>query len=95
MDSFGETYKKMADDPNFRWLGPHKGVVQLALAAVVNACYDLWAKAEGVPLWKLLTDLSPEQLVNTMDFSYYEDILPRHEAIELIKNQKAIGRAHV
>ncbi|WP_339869996.1 enolase C-terminal domain-like protein [uncultured Algoriphagus sp.] len=89
MSDFGTTYKKMADDPNFRWLGPHKGVVQLALAAIVNACYDLWAKAEEVPLWKLLTDLSPEQLVNTLDFSYYEDILPKHEAIELIKNQKA------
>ena len=89
MDSFGETYKKMADDPSFRWLGPHKGVVQLALAAIVNACYDLWAKAEGVPLWKLLTSLTPEQLVNTLDFTYYEDILPKYEALELIKKEQA------
>lgn len=89
MNSFGDTYKQMADDPNFRWLGPHKGVVHLALASVVNACFDLWAKAEGVPLWKLLTDLSPDQLVNTLDFSYYEDILTKQEAIELIKNQQS------
>lgn len=87
MADFGTVYKKMADDPNFRWLGPHKGVVQLALAAVVNACYDLWAKAEDVPLWKLLTDLSPEALVNTLDFSYYEDILTPAEAIGIIKGQ--------
>lgn len=88
MADFGTVYKKMADDPNFRWLGPHKGVVQLALAAVVNACYDLWAKAEEVPLWKLLTDLSPEALVNTLDFSYYEDILTRAEAMQLLQSQK-------
>ncbi|GAA0879237.1 L-fuconate dehydratase [Algoriphagus jejuensis] len=88
MADFGSVYKMMADDPNFRWLGPHKGVVQLALAAVVNACYDLWAKAEEVPLWKLLTDLSPEALVNTLDFSYYEDILTKSEATQILQSQK-------
>lgn len=84
MADFGTTYKMMADDPNFRWLGPHKGVVHLALAAVVNACFDLWAKSKDVPLWKLLIDLSPEALVNTLDFSYYEDVLPKKEAIALL-----------
>lgn len=88
MADFGTTYKMMADDPNFRWLGPHKGVVHLALAAVVNACFDLWAKSKGVPLWKLLIDLSPEALVNTLDFSYYEDILPKEEAIALLIAQQ-------
>lgn len=88
MANFGDTYKAMSDDPNFRWLGPHKGVVQLALAAVVNACYDLWAKSLEVPLWKLLTDLSPEALVNTLDFSYYEDVLSKEEAILLLKAQQ-------
>lgn len=88
MSNFGETYKKMADDPLLRWLGPHKGVVHLALAAVVNACFDLWAKANEVPLWKLLIDLSPEQLVSTLDFSYYEDILTKEEAISLLKKEE-------
>jgi len=87
MQNFGETYKMMADDSNFRWLGPHKGLVHLALASIVNACYDLWAKAEGVPLWKLLIDLSPEDLANTLDFSYYEDILPKEEGIALLASQ--------
>lgn len=88
MADFGTTYKIMADDPNFRWLGPHKGVVHLALAAIVNACYDLWAKSKGVPLWKLLIDLSPEALVNTLDFSYYEDVLTKEDAIALLKSQQ-------
>jgi L-fuconate dehydratase len=87
MADFGTTYKAMADDPNFRWLGPHKGVVHLALASVVNACYDLWAKTKGVPLWKLLIDLSPEELVHTLDFSYYEDVLTKEEAISMLEGQ--------
>jgi len=87
MANFGATYKAMADDPNFRWLGPHKGVVHLALASVVNACYDLWAKSKGVPLWKLLIDLSHEELVNTLDFSYYEDVLTKEDAISLLAAQ--------
>lgn len=88
MADFGKTYKMMADDPNFRWLGPHKGVVHLALAAVVNACFDLWAKSQGKPLWKLLVDLSPEELTNTLDFSYYEDVLTKEEAIALLVAQQ-------
>jgi L-fuconate dehydratase len=88
MSDFGSTYKKMADDPNFRWLGPHKGIVHLALASVVNACFDLWAKSRGLPLWKLLIDLSPEALVNTLDFSYYADVLTKHEAILMLSEQK-------
>lgn len=85
MDNFGETYRAMTDDPNFRWLGPHKGVVHLALASIVNACYDLWAKSRGVPLWQLLINLSPEEVVNTIDFSYYEDVLTKEDAIALLK----------
>jgi len=88
MANFGATYKAMADDPNFRWLGPHKGVVHLALASVVNACYDLWAKTKGIPLWKLLIDLSPEALVNTLDFSYYEDVLSKDEAVSMLMLQQ-------
>jgi len=84
MADFGNAYKMMADDPNLRWLGPHKGVIHLALAAVVNACFDLWAKSEGVPLWRLLIDLTPEAMANALDFSFYEDVLPKKEAISLM-----------
>ncbi len=88
MSDFGKTYRQMADAPALRWLGPHKGVVHLALAAIVNACYDLWAKSRQVPLWQLLLDLSPEALVNTLDLSYLEDELTTEEAINLLTAQK-------
>jgi L-fuconate dehydratase len=87
MSDFGTVYRKMVDSPSFRWLGPHKGVVHLALAAVVNACYDLWAKSRAVPLWKLLLDLTPEQVVNTLDLSYLEEVLTREQAIGLLSEQ--------
>ncbi len=84
MNNFGQTSKAMADDPNFRWLGPHKGVVHLALASVTNACFDLWAKAKDVPLWKLLIDLPAESITNTLDLSYLEDVMTQKEAISIL-----------
>ncbi|WP_332369635.1 hypothetical protein [Spirosoma telluris] len=93
MADFGSMYRRMADSPSLRWLGPQKGVVQLALAAIVNACFDLWAKIRQVPLWKLLLDLSPEQLVNTLDLSYLEEVLNRQQAIDLLTRAQAT-RAH-
>ncbi|MFN8443172.1 MAG: enolase C-terminal domain-like protein [Caldilineaceae bacterium] len=86
MADFGATFRMLADHPQYRWLGPHKGVVHLALAAITNACFDLWAKVRGVPLWKLLLDLKPEALVATLDLSYLQDILSRQEAIALIRS---------
>ncbi len=89
MSEFGVCFKQMADHPQFRWLGPHKGMVHLALASITNACYDLWAKVKEVPLWKLLTDLTPEQIVDTLDLSYLDDELTREDAIHLLEeNQK-------
>lgn len=88
MADFGNVYRGMADSPSLRWLGPHKGVIHLALAAVVNACYDLWAKSRGLPLWLLLLDLTPAQLVDTLDLSYLEEILTREEAIALLAGHR-------
>ncbi|UPK66637.1 enolase C-terminal domain-like protein [Chitinophaga filiformis] len=85
MASFGALFYQFSNEQQFRWLGPHKGVVHLGLASVTNACYDLWARKRGVPLWKLLIDLSPEALLNTLDLSYLEDELTREEALALIK----------
>ncbi len=92
MSDLGARFKQMADHPQYRWLGPHKGMVHLALASITNACYDLWAKVRGVPLWKLLIDLSTEEIVNTLDLSYLEDELTREEAIRLMDSNKT-GRA--
>lgn len=86
MADFGNTFHAMANEQQFRWLGPHKGVVHLGLASVTNACFDLWAKQRGVPLWKLLIDLGPEAIVNTLDLSYLEDVLTREDAIQLLKD---------
>ena len=85
MSNFGQVSKNMADDPNFRWLGPHKGIVHLALASVTNACFDLWAKANGLPLWKLLADLPPMAIVDTLDLSYLEDVMTREEAVSILQ----------
>jgi L-fuconate dehydratase len=88
MADFGTLQRAMADEQQFRWLGPHKGVVQLALASVTNACWDLWAKTRGVPLWKLLLDLSPEQVVAALDLSYLEDELTAPLGLKIIREQQ-------
>jgi L-fuconate dehydratase len=88
MNSFGDTFRDFSNEQQFRWLGPHKGVVHLALASVTNACYDLWAKKRGLPLWKLLIGLSPEQLVNTLDLSYLEDEMLPEDALRLLQENR-------
>lgn len=88
MANFGARQLALADEQQFRWLGPHKGIVQLALASVTNACWDLWAKTRGVPLWKLLLDLTPEQVVATLDLSYLEDELLPKQAWNILREQQ-------
>jgi L-fuconate dehydratase len=85
-------WRTIVADSKLRWLGPEKGVVHLAAAAVVNAVWDLWAKVEEKPLWKLLVDLTPNELVACVDFSYISDALDEAEALELLRHQAA-GRA--
>src|ERR1700748_1409706 len=75
MSDFGTFTKSLANHPQLRWLGPHKGAIHLALASIVNACFDLWAKIRGVPLWRLLLDLSPEEVIRLLDLSYLEDVI--------------------
>lgn len=88
MADFGTLQREMADEQQFRWLGPHKGVVQLALASVTNACWDLWAKSRGIPLWQLLLDLGTDELLATLDFSYVEDVLTQEAARALIETAR-------
>jgi len=89
MSDFGSVYAQMLDHPQYRWLGPHKGVVHLALGSIVNACFDLWAKARDVPLWKLLIDLSPEAILKTLHLRYIEDFLNADEALAMLTKSKA------
>src|ERR1039457_375188 len=89
MADFGRVSQQLSDEPSLRWLGPHKGVVHLALASITNACFDLWAKCRGVPLWKLLLDLTPEEVVRLLDLSYLEETLSAADALNLLREPLA------
>jgi L-fuconate dehydratase len=80
----GGIYRELASDSQLRWLGPEKGVVHLAMAAVMNAVWDLAARRAGKPLWRLLAEMTPEQLVDVADLRYLSDVLTRDEAIALL-----------
>jgi len=79
-------WRSLVSDDQLRWLGPEKGVVHLAAGAVINAVWDLWAKSAGVPLWQLLSHLSPEELVAAIDFRYIDDVLSPDEAVDLLRS---------
>src|SRR5207245_350597 len=81
----GAFWRRLAGDSQLRWIGPEKGAIHLATAAVVNAVWDLWAKVQGKPLWKLLADMSPRQLVGCVDFRYITDALTPDEAIAMLE----------
>jgi L-fuconate dehydratase len=80
-------WRELAQDSQLRWLGPEKGVIHISMAAVVNAVWDLWAKSEGKPVWKLLTDMPPRQIVSCIDFAYITDALTPDEALEILERQ--------
>ena len=81
----GGFWRELTGDSQLRWIGPEKGVIHLATAAVVNAVWDLFAKQAGKPLWKLLVDMSPEELVALIDFRYISDALPPERALERLR----------
>jgi L-fuconate dehydratase len=81
----GAFWRELVGDSQLRWIGPEKGVIHLATAAVVNAVWDLFAKNAGVPLWKLIVDMTPEQIVGLVDFRYITDALPPERALERLR----------
>lgn len=85
LGDMGATWKLMAHDSQLRWLGPEKGVIHMAIGAVVNALWDLKAKRAGLPLWELLADMSPEELVALVDFRYLTDALTPDEALAILR----------
>lgn len=82
-------WRRIVGDSQLRWLGPEKGVIHLATAAVVNAVWDLYAKMEGKPLWQLIADMTPEELVNCIDFTYITDAITCDEALALLREREA------
>src|SRR5687767_3871303 len=83
-DDMGGFWRMITGDSQLRWVGPEKGVIHLATAAVVNAVWDLWAKQVGKPVWQLVCDMSPEEIVRCIDFRYIEDALSRDEALQIL-----------
>jgi L-fuconate dehydratase len=84
-ENFGELWRALANHHQLRWVGPEKGVSHLAIAGIINALWDLWGKLENKPVWRLLLDLTPEQLVNCLDFRYVTDFITKEEAIAILK----------
>ena len=88
----GTIWRELVYDSQLRWLGPEKGVMHMAIGAVINALWDLKAKRAGLPLWRLLASVSPEQLVDLVDFRYLSNALTRQEALDIL-TAAAPGRA--
>jgi L-fuconate dehydratase len=83
-----DTHRICTGDSQLRWIGPEKGAIHLATAAVINAVWDLWAKAAGKPVWKLVADMSPEEFIRCIDFRYITDALTPEQALEILKKNE-------
>ncbi|MFI7689232.1 L-fuconate dehydratase [Nonomuraea sp. NPDC049655] len=86
VEDLGALYKELVGDSQLRWLGPEKGVMHMAISAVVNALWDLKARRAGKPVWRLLSEMSPEEIVGLIDFRYLSDALTQDEALQILKN---------
>ena len=87
-EDMGRFWRHITSDSQLRWIGPDKGAIHLATGAVVNAVWDLWAKLEGVPVWKLVSRMSPEEVVKLIDFRYITDCITPEEALVMLKAQE-------
>ena len=93
--NIGGFYDSIRSDTQLRWLGPEKGVVHMAVGCVVNAVWDMWARVAGKPLWQLVSDMSPEQFVDSLDFKHISDALTREEALAIVKANAATKKARI
>lgn len=89
VSDWGKTWRYLVSDSQLRWIGPEKGVIHLALGSVVNAIWDLWAKVLDKPVWKIVTEMSPEEFVKCIDFRYITDAITPEEAIEMLRSQES------
>ncbi|KAI0676580.1 enolase C-terminal domain-like protein [Trametes maxima] len=90
--NMGKTWDYLSSDSQLRWIGPEKGVIHIALGAVDNALWDMFARSRNKPLWKLVVDMTPEEIVNATAFRYITDALTREEALSMLQ-EKAATRA--
>ncbi|MCJ1385830.1 L-galactonate dehydratase [Xylographa soralifera] len=92
VEDWGKTWRYLVSDSQIRWIGPEKGVIHLALGAVVNAIWDLWAKTLGKPVWRIVVEMSPEEFVRCIDFRYITDAITPEEAVAMLKKEEG-GKA--
>lgn len=90
--NWGQTWRYLVSDSQLRWIGPEKGVIHLALGAVVNALWDLWAKVLQKPVWRIVAEMSPQEFVRCVDFRYITDAITPEEAIEMLCKEES-GKA--
>ncbi|KAL5355639.1 enolase C-terminal domain-like protein [Aspergillus floccosus] len=90
--NMGKTWRYMVSDSQYRWLGPEKSVTHLAVAGVMNAVWDLWGKILGKPVWRIVCDMTPEQIVQCIDFRYITDVITPEESIEMLRKTQ-LGKA--
>jgi len=88
-------WRMITGDTQLRWLGPEKGVIHMATGAIVNAVWDLYAKSEGKPVWKLVADMTSEQIVGCIPFTYLTDVITPEEALEMLKKQAATKQERI
>ena len=91
----GAFWRSLVGDSQLRWIGPEKGVIHLATAAVVNAVWDLFAKRAGKPLWQLLVDMTPAEIVELVDFRYIADALTPDDALAILERLAPTRAARV
>lgn len=91
-EDMGRFWRHMTSDSQLRWIGPDKGAIHLATGAIVSAAWDLWAKSEGKPVWALVADMSPEEIVKLIDFRYITDCITPAEALALLR-ERGVGKA--
>jgi len=95
LDDLGAFARDLTGDSHLRWLGPEKGVMHMAIGGVVNAAWDLAARRAGLPLWRFVAEMSPEQIVAAVDFRYLTDALTRDEALEILRRAQPHREARV
>jgi len=94
-NNISKFYDELRSDSQLRWLGPEKGVIHMAAGAIVNAVWDMWARDEKKPLWRLLADMTPEQFVSCLDFKYVTDVLTKEEALTMVRKNQSTKQERI
>lgn len=95
VSNWGQTWRHLVNDSQLRWIGPEKGVIHLALGAVVNSVWDLWAKSLNKPVWRVVADMTPEELVKLIDFRYITDAVTPEQALEIFQAAESGKRERI